>query len=136
MPVHLATICTNRKRPTVPPDLDIRNLKATPQEKLLHNWVQNVANSAERLPAERVYCGRGFQEALHTAAYLGTDLLIISAGVGLVSSKEPIPAYNATLANSSKSSIRLRAKGPYRTRRVRNGEGRESALPLVCMDGS
>jgi hypothetical protein len=93
--------------------LDIRNLKAAPQELLLHNWVQNVANSGDLQPAERVYCGRGFQEARHTAAYLGVDPLIVSAGLGLVSSKDSIPAYNATLASSSRSSIRSRTSGRF-----------------------
>ena len=111
--VHLATICTNRKRPAVLPDLNIRNLKSAPQGRLLDDWIENVGNCDDRYPAERVYCGRGFQEALHTAAHLGTDLLIISAGLGLIRSKNSIPAYNATLAGSSVSGIRARTLGTF-----------------------
>ena len=113
MQVHLATICTNRKRPTVRPDLDIRNFDPSPQDELLNEWVENVGRCEDRYAAKRVYCGRGFQQALHTGAYLGRDPLIISAGLGLVHSTDSIPAYNATLAGSSVSGIRARSVGAF-----------------------
>lgn len=114
MTSQLVTICTNRKRRPAPKNLDIHNLGRAPQEELLLRWVRNVENNRERFVARDVYCGRGFLEAQNTAAFLQTSPMIISAGLGLIGIDDAIPAYNATLATSSTSSIRTRVRGDFR----------------------
>ncbi|MFO1431312.1 MAG: hypothetical protein U1F76_14405 [Candidatus Competibacteraceae bacterium] len=69
-------------------------------------------------PARQLYCGRGFTEALETAPLTGHSLWILSAGMGLITAADHIPAYDLTLAGTSTNSIRSKiVPGPFRADR-------------------
>jgi hypothetical protein len=113
MPAYLITTCTNRKRAQVPSNLDMRHLDKVDQSSLLSNWTSSIRSSTDLHSTLSTYCGRGFQEAVHTSNLLQSELLVISAGLGLVSGEDEIPAYNATLVKSSPASIQRKIDGVF-----------------------
>lgn len=62
-------------------------------------WVECLREAESCSPAQSVYMGRNNRLAQDTAALLGVDLLIASAGLGLVRSSQPIPLYEATISS-------------------------------------
>lgn len=115
MPVLLVTLCTNRKRYPPPEDLQARTLKAGTYAEVVQEWSRRVQTSEAVRPAWKLYCGRGFTEALETATLTSHSLWILSAGMGLITAEDHIPAYDLTLAGTSTNSIRPKiAPGPFR----------------------
>ena len=104
----LVTLCTNRKKRSAPPILQARNLPIGSQERVFAEWRRRILSCTERQPAMATYCGRGFTEALLAARVTTQPLWIISAGLGLITAKDVIPAYDLTLNSASPSSIRSR----------------------------
>ena len=102
----LITTCTNRK--TLPPAyrLQARNLDNGPQEDVAALWKAWLKEHKYRRSARELYAGRGFSEALATTECSGAKLWIISAGSGLVSADEELPAYDLTLSIGSPNNIR------------------------------
>lgn len=113
MKTALITICTNRKRAQIPTALAFSHFGVGTQKDVTSRWVKAVTKAVPAGPAANLYCGRGFQVAKSTAASLRSDLVIISAGLGLVSASTPIPAYNATLTKSGADSIPKRVLGAF-----------------------
>ena len=104
----LVTLCTNRKKRAAPSTLQARNLPIGPQEWVFAEWRRRILSCTERQPAMATYCGRGFTEALLTARVTMQPLWIISAGLGLITAEDVIPAYDLTLNSASPNSIRSR----------------------------
>lgn len=74
-------------------------------------WRDRVQSQADRTPAGEMYAGRSFREAESAAAQTGSELRIISAGLGLVSASDAIPAYSLTLVPGLPDTISARATG-------------------------
>jgi hypothetical protein len=51
---------------------------------VVRRWRERLAESEQRIPARRLYAGRGFKEALSAVEACGADVWIVSAGLGLV----------------------------------------------------
>jgi len=76
-------------------------------------WVRRLASASELYPASDLYGGRGFQEAVLAADILGGDLLVASAGLGLVEARSKIPAYACTILTNAADSIVARTRGAF-----------------------
>lgn len=61
-----------------------------------------------RITAGALYKGRAFVEATRAARLAGSPLLVISAGVGLVSEEDAIPSYSLTISSDQDDSIARR----------------------------
>jgi hypothetical protein len=68
-------------------------------------WAMRIRHAKSRTPAEELYAGRGLVEARRAASFIGADLFIVSAGLGLVGCREAVPAYSLTIANGDPDSI-------------------------------
>jgi len=88
----VVTNCTARKKagmplvPFVPKGDCIRQVADA--------WRTSLAAQPSRLQAGRLYVGRSILEARNVSRDIGATLFIVSAGIGLVESGEPIPGYD------------------------------------------
>jgi hypothetical protein len=90
------TQCTSRK--TVPPQLLAANLAAGPQAEIARTWLSAVSDAQPSRRAGALYSGTAFSKAKKTAAMLGADLAIVSAGLGILDDDIPVPSYDLTLS--------------------------------------
>lgn len=97
MPIVL-TACTQRKRVTPSPLLCARDLSQGSLQVVVKAWTDRIEKANDRIPAEDVYCGRSFVEAKRAARAARAELLIVSAGLGLIHSQQEIPSYNLTVS--------------------------------------
>jgi len=65
------------------------------------DWFRHIAAAPTASAAIDMYVGRAFQLACKAARNLAGDLLIASAGLGLVEATTPIPLYEATVSGQS-----------------------------------
>jgi hypothetical protein len=64
------------------------------------HWRAALAKQAIRIRARNLYAGRSFAEANRVAALTGADLYVVSAGLGVVSADDEVPAYDLTVTAS------------------------------------
>ncbi len=76
-------------------------------------WARRLASASDLYPAFSLYGGRGFQEAILAVEILGGNLLVASAGLGLVEAQAKIPAYACTILTDATDSIFARTRGPF-----------------------
>lgn len=105
------TTCTDRKRFSVPRALDAARLPVGTQDRLTEIWRQRVRDALAVGKADTVYCGRSFQEALQAAKVAGTELFVISGGLGLLPATRRIPSYGLSLVPQSEEYIGSRVRG-------------------------
>lgn len=111
MAISLVTLCTNRKRLAASPTLRARTLPSGTQPFLADLWARRVYNARDRVPAARLYAGRGFREALATVDGDASRLWVASAGLGLVRGTDDVPPYDLTLSPSSQDAVQGRVHG-------------------------
>ena len=111
--LQIVTTCTDRKRRLAETSLRARSLPRSAILDLAANLRKQVQSQSDRMPAADVYAGRSFREAGFAAIEAGCDLRIISAGLGLVSASEKIPAYDLTLVRGSVDSVASRVSGHF-----------------------
>lgn len=106
----IVTNCTQRKSRDVGADLaDVvhgRNLG-----QLAGNWRSHVSKAPISGCAATLYQGRSIADVTAVAKLLSSPWYIVSAGLGLLSADEDIPAYECTVAPGSELSIRLKRLG-------------------------
>ena len=105
--------CTNRKRKPIPGSLYASALPRAPIAEIASEWAAHLSAAADVFPARDIYGGRSFQEALHAAALLDARLIIVSAGLGLVSAEKRVPPYACTVLVNAPDSIASRVLGDY-----------------------
>jgi hypothetical protein len=94
--------------------LQAERLPSGPQETVSKIWRAWLRDAAPRIPAKKLYAGRGFAEALAVVESRKADLWVASAGLGLVHGDEEVPGYDLTLSAGSDSSIRRKVTdGPF-----------------------
>jgi hypothetical protein len=71
-------------------------------------WIARVEDARQCVPAAKLYQGRGLSESSAAAGMLGGDLYIVSAGLGVVRSDTPVPAYSITVTDRSPDNVLLR----------------------------
>lgn len=95
----VVTNCTARKR------TGLSLVRFAPRghtiRQIAENWRVALDAQHSRLPAERLYVGRSILEARSSSQNLDARLFVVSAGVGLVESDEPIPSYDISASGSS-----------------------------------
>src|SRR4051794_32980217 len=93
--------CTQRKRESAPAELQLRSVTTRPEERP-HTWIKRLAEvHAISAKARETYAGDHWRAACE-AHRLGlkyssrSELWVLSAGYGLISSESLIKAYSAT----------------------------------------
>ncbi len=144
--LHIIVTCTNRKRVKVDERLRASRLPIGPMSLRATEWAARIAEFASRsVPVRDLYCGEHWQQALHIvsrAAVRGwtPTLWVASAGHGLLSLEDRIPAYAATFApyeSDAVSKVQTDAVswwGWLCTWRRRNGVAASSIERLVAAD--
>jgi hypothetical protein len=103
----VVTSCTQRK--SGQSTIDLAQVPTTRRvEQLARSWTRLVHRTAPICPAESLYQGRSIADASAVAARLGSALYVVSAGLGLVSSGQNVPAYECTVAAGSELKRRLK----------------------------
>jgi hypothetical protein len=111
MEISVITNCTNRKRVPPPDQLCARTLLAGSSVEVATHWASRLLQCETGKPAHEIYCGRSFSEARGASHLLGGQLLIASAGLGLIHADALIPSYSVTVSSGSEDSILRRTGG-------------------------
>jgi hypothetical protein len=107
------TTCTSRKRKPIPDTLHVSALSPAPIANLAGDWVCRLTTAAEVFPAIDVYGGRSFREAALAADLLGARLMVVSAGLGLISADARVPPYACTVQVNVPDSVAGQVVGDY-----------------------
>lgn len=99
MKIALVVPCTKTKSRPVSEAMRFGALAKGECAQVARAW-QKVASGESSLRAGALYCGNNWKLATRAQKHLGEpcELWIVSAGFGLVSSEEALPAYSATFA--------------------------------------
>lgn len=101
----ILTACTMRKRFSPVPSLQASRLRVGTLSAVGTEWRDRIARSQPRAKAIDVYSGRSLAEARIAATTINGQLMIVSAGLGLLEAEEPIPSYDITVSPGSAASI-------------------------------
>lgn len=104
------TACTLRKRAKPAPELRARDLVDGSLEEVSNNWLARITAASPIAPAWRMYCGRGFQEAVLAAQAIGVAPTIVSAGLGMVDGDQLIPSYSLTVTSGSIDDVTVKCQ--------------------------
>ncbi len=107
------TNCSNRKRQPTVVGLHAASLPHVDQAKVAAEWVRRLAAANALSLVTDLYAGRGFHEAKLAARRLGAELLVASAGLGLVRESTSVPSYACTILANAPDSIADRVDGPF-----------------------
>lgn len=102
--------CSDRKRGRPSKDLLARSLPVGSLSEVASDWCDRVSSATLKQPHSKVYCGRSYQEASNAAKVLSADLVVISAGLGLVRADRRIPNYSLTVAPGSEDTVLTKIK--------------------------
>ena len=100
--------CTDRKRIRPPERLRARTLARAPVSDLASTWTRRIASASVSLSHCDIYCGRAYQEAIKATRLQSSELIVVSAGLGLVRPNRAIPSYSLTVAPGHPDSISRR----------------------------
>lgn len=93
------TSCTNRKRGRgVPVRLPAQSTDR-PNERTIDRWKGVVSCAARDHCARDLYLGRAFSDARKAATVVHGELLVVSAGLGLLHEVDKAPEYDLTFAD-------------------------------------
>lgn len=106
---HIVLSCTNRKRISAVPGLRLRDFPFTDTQRRANAWIEAAAHANAPIAAGDLYLGEYWRVGTglaRSAAVRGqTSLSVLSAGVGLVHTDQPIPSYGATFAQRHPDSV-------------------------------
>lgn len=102
-PPVILTACTNRKRFTPEAELRAAALPRGSLSTVASCWLTRLRRASTTVRADQLYVGRSFIEA-QTAAK-GSNLYVVSAGLGVIPAHAPIPAYSLTVAPGSADDV-------------------------------
>jgi hypothetical protein len=104
----IVTSCTQRK--AVRDRVDVAVVpECASLVRLAQAWRRAVGRASADTAARSLYQGRSIVDTAAAAAALGAPWYVVSAGLGLVRSDQPIPAYECTVAAGTDLDRRLRA---------------------------
>ncbi len=97
--IHFITTCTARKSVT---PLDKQCLNNYKDNDYLDWFTQlgSYKKEGSTIPVDELYTGQSFKIAKNTCEKLNIEMHVLSAGFGLLDSKERIPPYNASFSPS------------------------------------
>lgn len=106
----VVTNCTARKRVGIPLVRFVP--KGESIRQIAEDWRIALQAQPTRLQAGRLYVGRSILEARKICQDLDARLFIVSAGIGLVESDEPIPGYDMSASgNKTELAVTLTRHG-------------------------
>jgi len=108
--IYVISNCTNSKKLSPSNDLILENYYFNNIDKSLTKWKKNINSSISDLtPAKELYKGHSWQETLKSIDILSkkfkTELLVSSAGYGLIDANKQISSYQATFSRGNINSI-------------------------------
>jgi len=108
--IYLISNCTNSKKITPLNNLILKNYCFKDINSSIENWNNNIKiPSINMTAAKELYKGHSWQEVLKGINILSqkytTELLVSSAGYGLIESNERINSYQATFSKGNENSI-------------------------------
>ena len=104
--------CTDRKRFHPDAELRARTLPEGTLQEVATAWAQHAMSAEPVGIPKEVYSGRAFREGLQAAEIVNADLVVISAGLGLVEQGQQIPAYGLTVARGKPDSVEGKVARP------------------------
>jgi hypothetical protein len=104
----ILTNCTSRKKGLVSTDLTADNLEINTIDNVAQQWINRLINSQPINTAKQTYCGRSFKEAVTSSSTLNCPLYIVSAGLAIIRSEQPIPIYNLTVSLGTSNTIQTK----------------------------
>lgn len=107
------TTCTNRKRKPVSGALHVSDLPPAEMLDFASEWAGRLSAELTLFPASQIYGGRAFQEATAAAEILHGRLMIVSAGLGLISGEARVPPYSCTVLVDAPDSVGARVSGEF-----------------------
>ncbi|MDR6846953.1 hypothetical protein [Sphingomonas sp. BE137] len=107
------TTCTNRKRKPVSDRLHVSALPQAKIADLATDWASRLSAAPAVFAASEIYGGRAFQEAVLAAEILDAQLMVVSAGLGLVFGNERVPPYSCTVLIDAPDSVGARVLGDF-----------------------
>ena len=110
----IVTTCTNRKRHAPEPTLSASELASGPSDEVASAWRERLFAAKRPWPAGSLYLGRAFSDAARAAKAVDGRLLIVSAGLGLISAESLAPSYDLTVAANATDSILRKTGEPAR----------------------
>lgn len=107
----ILTACTQRKRVTHNPLLCARDLPSGKLSEVVEVWTDRLRQVKITRPAQYLYCGRSFFEAVKAAQTAQAELYIVSAGLGLVHGNDEVPSYNLTISRGNSDCVMTKLDG-------------------------
>ena len=99
--------CTASKQIPAPSKLKAQSLHRGTIFDVANEWIIRKKDAASNsYTHSSIYGGLAYQMASRAASMLQSDLLVISAGMGLVQPDQKIPSYSLTIANGGPDCIR------------------------------
>lgn len=108
------TTCTNRKRQPVAVGLRAGDIGQGELTVVAAEWGKRLQVAVPRHPASSIYGGRSFRDSNVAADKAGANLLIVSAGLGLVEAAAHVPSYACTVLDGVHDSIAARVTTDFR----------------------
>lgn len=109
MDLHIVLSCTNRKRVTSDSFPRLRDVLGDDVDLRVANWVERVCVEPKLTEAMQLYAGEYWRAGLDLATtasrYFRTQVWVLSAGLGLISATDRVPAYGATFASNHPDSV-------------------------------
>lgn len=106
----VVTSCSSRKRCPTAEALRAADLPRAGLLEVASEWRGRVAAAQHLVPADELYAGRSFKEATLAAAG-GSELYVVSAGLGLLHSRTPVSPYSLTVSAGSSDNVLSRIVG-------------------------
>ncbi|MCY1646673.1 hypothetical protein OVA11_06160 [Caulobacter sp. SL161] len=110
----IITTCTNRKRYAPAATLRAGELRPGTTAEVALAWQERLAQAPKPWAAGTLYLGRSFSDATSAAKIADANLLIVSAGLGLVSAQTMAPSYDLTVAPTAAGSVLRKTSGDAR----------------------
>lgn len=101
----IVTACSKRKKSPIDPSLHAANLTAGSIADVACQWLSQVDSAPKPHRSTSLYGGRSFKDATWSAEAVGSPLVVISAGLGVVGPEQDIPAYALTTVGASDENV-------------------------------
>jgi hypothetical protein len=97
--------CSKRKRIAPDAGLCAGTLDRGSLDAVSRGWDERIALSKPLIEAGRLYSGRQFHEALQAKHALNAEMLILSAGLGVLLPCDLVPSYGLTVVPGSSDNV-------------------------------
>ncbi|MBL1265496.1 hypothetical protein [Candidatus Methylomicrobium oryzae] len=83
------------------PECSIGHYHSGNADELSDRWFAQLSKANQKISAENLYSGRVFKEVKSAVSLLNANLLIASAGLGLIAGSKEVPPYNLTISRGN-----------------------------------